>query len=418
MEDNSYFKTQRFFVDKEKSTNSIYSDDLLALISNEELKELLINKYDLDQNLIIEIDGIDQVFDHVKRYAKRFDLIRLEVADDQITSFIQFDDRTNDALYKFNIASGLEDDVLYEDMEVTATYDSVNLFYKDKDLTQYVKSLKKHKNMSNLLDELNVSWKNYYARNPKLIKKRLYRILKHNENYYLKSINTNSYKEYGIKESFVVAILELFKLKNENSDFDFEIASILLSESEIDLIISKKKGIKLGNGAVVRNSISIRNNDQGNASFGIYSTLEIYTEKGLAEKIFVFPNKDDQAIKTQIKSAHTVTADKFVEIHSEICVLLNKEEELKDNYHFLKDTVDFDQLRQKIEERLITNNSAFKGVVGLKDLFKRDKAGHVDNLAKLLSLCGKAELLDMNSDIRFKLRYLISNVLLYNKNSI
>src|SRR5690606_35752118 len=231
MEDNSYFKTQRFFVDKEKSTNSIYSDDLLALISNEELKELLINKYDLDQNLIIEIDGIDQVFDHVKRYAKRFDLIRLEVADDQITSFIQFDDRTNDALYKFNIASGLEDDVLYEDMEVTATYDSVNLFYKDKDLTQYVKSLKKHKNMSNLLDELNVSWKNYYARNPKLIKKRLYRILKHNENYYLKSINTNSYREYGIKESFVVAILELFKLKNENSDFDFEIASILLSES-------------------------------------------------------------------------------------------------------------------------------------------------------------------------------------------
>src|SRR5690606_9352370 len=378
----------------------------------------LINRYDLEQNLVIEIDGIDQVFDHVKRYVKRFDLLRLEVADDQVTSYIEFDKITNEPRYKFSIASGIEEDVIHENLIVTATYDSVNLFYKDKDLTQYVKSLKKHKNMSNLLDELNVSWKNHYTRNPKLVKKRLFRILKHNDDYYLKSINTNSYREYGIKESFVVAILELFKLKNQNSNFDFEIASILLSESEIDLIISKKKGVKLGNEGLVKNSISIRNNDQGNASFGIYSTLEIYTEKGLAEKIFLFPNKDDQSIKTHIKSAHTVSADKFVEIHSEIGVLLNKGEELKDNYHFLKDTVDYDQLRQKIEERLIVNNSSFKGVDGLKDLFKRDNAGHVDNLAKLLSLCGKAELLDMNSDIRFKLRYLISNVLLYNKNSI
>jgi len=418
MEDYSYFKTERFFIDKEKATNNINLDDLLALISNEELKELLINRYDLEQNLVIEIDGIDQVFDHVKRYVKRFDLLRLEVADDQVTSYIEFDKITNEPRYKFSIASGIEEDVIHENLIVTATYDSVNLFYKDKDLTQYVKSLKKHKNMSNLLDELNVSWKNHYTRNPKLVKKRLFRILKHNDDYYLKSINTNSYREYGIKESFVVAILELFKLKNQNSNFDFEIASILLSESEIDLIISKKKGVKLGNEGLVKNSISIRNNDQGNASFGIYSTLEIYTEKGLAEKIFLFPNKDDQSIKTHIKSAHTVSADKFVEIHSEIGVLLNKGEELKDNYHFLKDTVDYDQLRQKIEERLIVNNSSFKGVDGLKDLFKRDNAGHVDNLAKLLSLCGKAELLDMNSDIRFKLRYLISNVLLYNKNSI
>lgn len=417
MEDYSYFKTERFFIDKEKATNNINSDDLLALISNEELKELLINRYDLDQNLVIEIDGIDQVFDHVKRYVKRFDLIRLEVADDQVTSYIEFDSITNEPRYKFSIGSGIEEDVIHENLTVTATYDSVNLFYKDKDLTQYVKSLKKHKNMSNLLDELNVSWKNHYARNPKLVKKRLFRILKHNEDYYLKSINTNSYREYGIKESFVVAILELFKLKSQNSNFDFEIASILLSESEIDLIISKKKGVELGNEGLVKNSISIRNNDQGNASFGIYSTLEIYTEKGLAEKIFLFPNKDDQSIKTHIKSAHTVSADKFVEIHSEIGVLLNKGEELKDNYHFLKDTVDYDQLRQKIDEKLITNNSAFKGVYGLKDLFKRENAGHVDNLAKLLSLCGKAELLDMNSDIRFKLRYLISNVLLYNKNN-
>jgi len=417
MEDYSYFKTQRFILDKENSINRINSDDLLTLISNDELKELLINKYGLDKNLVIEIEGIDELLEHVKRYAERFELIRLEAADDQVTSHLEFDSVTNEPRYKFNIAYGTEGEVVYKNLEAIAIYDSVNLFYKDKDLTQYVKSLKKLANKSALLDDLNVSWKNYYHRNPKSVKSKLYRILKNGDNHYLKSINTSSYKEYGIKESFVVAVLELFKLKTQSNDFDFAISSVLLSESEIDLIISKKKSVKLGNAGMVKSSISIRNNDQGNVSFGIFSTLEFYPERGTDARVFLFPENGDQSIKNYKKSAHNVTPETFLKVHSQISSLLNKAEELKTDYYFLRDSVNYDQLRQKIEEKLITNNSAFKGVNGLKDLFNREKTGHIDNLAKLLLICGKAEMLEMESDVRFKLRYLISNVLLYNKNN-
>ncbi len=417
MEDYYYFRAQRFFIDKEKSTNRINSDDLLALISNEEFKELLINKYSLDQTLVIEIEGIDELLEHVKRYAERFNLIRLEVADDQVMSHLEFDSMTNEPRYKFNITCGTEGEVVHENLEVTAIYDSVNLFYKDKDLTQYVKSLKKHKNKSALLDDLNASWKNHYVRNPTAVKSKLFRILKNGENHYLKSINTTSYKEYGIKESFVVAVLELFKLKTQSTDFDFEISSVLLSESEIDLIISKKKSVKLGNAGMVKSSISIRNNDQGHVSFGVFSTLEFYAAKDADARVFLFPESEDQSIKNFRRSAHNVIPETFLEIHSEISSLLNKAEELKTDYYFLKDSANYDQLRQKIDEKLITNNSAFKSVTGLKDLFNREKSGHVDNLGKLLSICGKAEMLEMESDVRFKLRYLISNVLLYNKNN-
>mgnify|MGYP003563789231 FL=1 len=76
-----------------------------------------------------------------------------------------------------------------------------------------------------------------------------------------------------------------------------------------------------------------------------------------------------------------------------------------------------DELRAKIEEKIISNNSPFKEVKELKSLFTRSTSQHIDNLAKLLEVCQKAEMINMDYDIKFKLRYLISNVLLYGKNS-
>ena len=70
-----------------------------------------------------------------------------------------------------------------------------------------------------------------------------------------------------------------------------------------------------------------------------------------------------------------------------------------------------------IEEKIISNNSPFKEVKELKSLFTRSTSQHIDNLAKLLEVCQKAEMINMDYDIKFKLRYLISNVLLYGKNS-
>ena len=67
-------------------------------------------------------------------------------------------------------------------------------------------------------------------------------------------------------------------------------------------------------------------------------------------------------------------------------------------------------------QKIINNNSPFKGVQKLKDLFQRSTSQHIDNLAKLLEICQKAEMIDMDYDLKFKLRYLISNVLLYGKN--
>lgn len=417
MEDYSYFKTQRFDIKREESSNKINSDELLDLITNQDLKQLLINKYGLEKNIVINIDGVDLLFKYIKKYISRFELIRLEVEEDNVTSYIEFDKHTTNPIYKFNIKNGIEEDVVYENLDVIAIYDSVNLFYKDRDLTQYIKSLKKYPSNSGLLESLNNSWKNYFLADPSIIKKRLFRIIKNKDQYYLKSINSTSYREYGIKESFVITILELFRLKNKSSDFNFYIASVLLSESEIDLIITKKKSMKIGEIGILKNSISIRNNDKGNTSFGVHNTLEFYANKSIENKVFLYPKNDLESIKNSNHANHTVSPDKFVSIHTEISTLLGQSNEFKADYHFLKDSANYDELRHKIEEKIISRNSIFKDLTDLKDLFSRKNAGHIDNLANLISLCGKAEMLDLDYDIKTKLRYIISNVLLYGKNS-
>lgn len=77
-----------------------------------------------------------------------------------------------------------------------------------------------------------------------------------------------------------------------------------------------------------------------------------------------------------------------------------------------------DELRQKIQERVCSPNGSFKGVSELYQLFNKKNNQDIENLESLLVVCGQAEMLDMDYDLKFKLRYIISNVLLYGHNQI
>lgn len=75
-------------------------------------------------------------------------------------------------------------------------------------------------------------------------------------------------------------------------------------------------------------------------------------------------------------------------------------------------------LRAKIYERVGAARGMFKDVKVLSDLFRKDVDNEISNIKQLLELCSKAEMLEMEYDTKFKLRYLISNVLLYGKNDL
>lgn len=417
MNNYDFFRTKHISVANFVSEDFIYSEDLLSLIKDSELKDFILNKYNLDKNIKIEIEKIDIIFDQIKLYSNHFKLIRLNVEENEAKTILEFNKEKSAIDYFFLINQGVDEDgEIYENIKAASIYDSLNLFYKNRSLSQYVKSLKKGERKTELLEDLNVSWDRYFKKNPNDIKTKKFRLLKNNEQYFLKSINTDFYKEYGISESFVFTILELLKIKKNKPDTKFIISSVYLSESKIDLIITLDKKIPLESFGFIKPSISIRNEDQGNTSLGVYSSLEFISNNFSGNKIYLYPKKDDDRIRFNKIVNHTVNKENLAGLFSSISELFEHIDNFKNDFQFYKKTKNYDELRQKIAERVLTANSVFKDIKELKDLFSKDKIGHIDNLAALLNICEKAELIDMDFDLKFKLRYLISNVLLYNKN--
>ncbi|MEN9876669.1 MAG: hypothetical protein RLZZ529_1666 [Bacteroidota bacterium] len=416
MNNYAFFDTNNYDLSNKTSENFIYSNDLISLIKDSELKEFILNKYNLDENIKIAIEKIDIIFEQIKLYTNHFELIRLNVKENEAKTVLEFNNEKQSIDYYFIINEGVDEEgVIHENIKAAAIYDSLNLFYKSRSLSQYVKSLKKSERKKVLLEDLNSSWNNYFKNNPKEIKFKKFRLLKKEEQHYLKSINTDFYKEYGVAESFVFTVLELFKIKTNKPETKFIISSIHLSESEIDLIITLDKKIQLEKFGFIRPSISIRNEDKGNRSLGVCNTLEFISNNS-KNKIYLYPKKDDDKIRYNKIINHTANKESLADLFSSISELFDDIDNFKNDFNFYNKTTNYDELRQKIAERILTKNSVFKDIKELKDLFSKEKTGHIENLVAFLNLCEKAELIDMGFDLKFKLRYLISDVLLYNKN--
>lgn len=416
-------ETRDFFVQKTikldmlgEGQNYVYSNSLLDLINDDEVKEYIVEKYELEEEVKIEFDKIDKLLPIVKKYVSRFKTHRIQAATNNVTTSFSDDAANKDVL--FTIREGVIDGAEVDELDAIAIYDSVNMFYKPRRLSQYINFLKNDIRDPRLLFAVNSSWDEYYEE--KKLKTRLYRILEDNldEGYYLKSINSDNYKEYGVAETFVLTILELHRISKVKST-SFYISSIALSESKIEIILHDSNKSHLKELGYIYPSISIRNEDQGNTSIGFYSSLEFklanVDDNG---KIHFFPNKNVKDIETKKTLNHTVTVKTFVDSYESIQSFFHQVKDFKEDFYFLKKATTPDQLRAKIEEKIVSSNSPFRNIQKLKDLFTREKAGHINNLARLLHLCGKAEMIDMDYDLKFRLRYLISNVLLYGKNDL
>lgn len=396
------------------SKGYVYSDQLIDLIKNEEVKDLIVAKYKLEDDTKIEFDKIDLLVPLVKKYTSRFEQIRLMATNDNVLT--SFDNNVNSDVI-FTIRNAEIEDVVVDELIATGLYDSVNMFYEGRKLSQYINYLKKNVRDQHLLNAVNKSWQEHYLEKGSKLSPRLYRLLSDSVEggYFLKSINSDKYREYGVAETFVLTILELHRVSAVEGH-SFNISSVALSESKIEIILRSSRQTYLKELGYIYPSIAIRNEDQGNTSIGFYSSLEFkLAHEDDNGKLYFFPNKRVKDIKLDKTINHTVVAKTFVDSYGSISEFFHDMESFKEEFHFLRDATSPDELRAKIEEKIISARSPFRGIKELKDLFTRDKVGHVDNLSTLLKLCGKAEMIDMNYDLKFELRYLISNVLLYGK---
>jgi histidyl-tRNA synthetase len=160
-----------------------------------------------------------------------------------------------------------------------------------------------------------------------------------------------------------------------------------------------------------------RINGLGDRSLSFTHSLKLTPLQNDARKIFLFPKFSNKDINYKMSVSHSTRLEKVLQAFDHIeSAILSVDDFINDFKGFVK-TKTADELRAKIEERVRSNNSPFKGIKELKNLFERSASQHIDNLAKLLEICQKAEMIDMDYDLKFRLRYIISNVLLYGKNN-
>ncbi|MGU3374435.1 hypothetical protein [Chryseobacterium sp. M5A1_1a] len=416
-------KFKQVFVPEIKGHNKegkLKISKLLELVTDAAYHQDIKEHFGLEEVLdnYILIGNIDVAYDYVKYITEKFEYVNYYAFSKNVDTYIEKSETTkeNDMYFVIDEPFNNAGEVLSQ-IIAKAEYDSVNMFYKDRELSKHINYLKKN-GFTRPLENLNKSWETEFSINEKLNKRRNYRFVKEFNNMYLRSITSDLYNEYGVAFSFVVAMLALHKAMQNDKGLNFSITSLSLNESKIDIIVSANDSVYVEEiKSHISSSISIRNNDLGNKSLSFTQTLKITRLQNTEREIYIFPKiKEDITTKTSVSHGTSIgTVLTTIDSMSEVIYSTN---EFVTTFKGFYKTKNYDELRAKIEEKLVTSNSPFKNVRELKDLFKRNAVQSVDNLAKLLDMCGRAEVIDMDFDLKFKLRYLISNVLLYGKNNL
>lgn len=393
---------------------------LLELITDDFYRQKIEKHFalqDVQDNYVV-IGNVDTAYNYVKYITEKFEYLNYYAFSKNVETYMeQNEDNKQNEIYFVIDEPFNEEGEIVNQIIAKAEYDSVNMFYKEVELSKHINYLKKN-GYTRPLESLNKAWKTEFLLNGKLNKRRNYRFVKEAGKLYLRSINSELYNEYGVAFAFVVGMLALDRLMRNEKGVNFSITSLSLNESKIDIIVSSNDSVYVEEiQSYISSSISIRNNDLGNKSLSFTNTLKITRQQNTEREIYIFPKvKEDINSKTIIR--HSEGIEKVFATIDSINGIMDSSSEFVKTFKGFHKTNSYDELRAKIEEKLITNNSPFKGVKELRDLFKRSAVQSIDNLAKLLDMCGKAEMIDMDFDLKFKLRYLISNVLLYGKNNV
>jgi len=395
--------------------NNVSIRDLVDLIRNENVQHYVNQLYNFDRDENVNITNIKRAFKVIKSHVERFNRKRLLVQNNNVDVEVLHHQEIQKSLFNFQISNCIDEDTgeNIQNASCVAIYNSIGQFYDDRKLKRYLNYLKDN-NLHDILSSVNHSWKDYYNR-AEYVPLNVFRTLYDGEYYFAKSINKQGYKEYGIGEVFVIAILEHIALQKQNNSISFTIDKLSLSESEIDFQVSSNEAYQTENGALLP-SMRIYSKDDGETGISISSMIKFRYSVEREEYLYFYTRKDKNLdIHEKVSFNHTVSENTFVEKFSAIKDIYYNYQNIVTDIDLFSQVGNLQELLARLEQKIESNNSPFREVQSVRDLFKRDSIRHIENLASLLEYCGQIETLELDYDIESKLRYLISNLLIYNK---
>lgn len=412
------FIQKRISLINERTIGKLKISKLLEILEGHPYLNQVKTHFDVDsiKDEFISIDYIDVVFNSIKLLNESFYRFQIYADSKDISlsrSENTVEDINDDMPLVFHFQKYIDEDgVEKENLDSYSIYNSKNTFLDDYEMTKYANRLYKYG--LDRLAEYNLNFFKHLAEeNPKFNRRKSYRLVQNSNELFLRGITSiGKYHEYGVDFAFVIAMLILHQDIKQNPGNNYEISAVAVSESKLELIVVDKNVKNVPEFGNVASAITISTNDLGQGSLNFTKIINI---KGRHKGgIYLFP-ETEEAKRNKLVITHSMSVDKVFGNIQNVHALLNDSDEYIKDLNEIKAIKTPDELRSRIFNKLIHPRSVFKNVQVVQDIFKRQIDNEISSFAKLLDMCNKAEELDIDYDLKDKLRYIISDIILNRK---
>ena len=413
----SKFNQQNLPLQTVESLNRIKVSKLMSLLENHPYLENVEKAFNTKEiaDEYINIDYVDSVFariDQIIKSFKRFN-VKAHIKDISLAEHLAEVDGITGTPIKFIFDDYVNEqgDVL-NDLHAYAIHDAKNAFLNQYDMAKYANRL--YKDQHYALVRYNIEhFKSLAAKSKKTDKLRSYRLLEHTGEVFLRGITSiDQYNEYGVDFAFVTGILLFHSIMKSRPGDAYSISNAAISISKLELIITDKNLKEAKGFGKVSSTTIISTNDLGNASFKLMNIVKVGIKD--SRGFYVFP-KAKRDYKNELIITHNTKVNNALTSLKVAHTILRSSEEFIEELESIKGISKPDELRARILFKLENSNSPFRKITTIRDLFNPSITNSLDNFSKLLEMCRKAEELDIDYDLKDKLRYIISDIILNKK---
>jgi hypothetical protein len=408
------FKQKQLYIDPEYSSGKIKIEKLCALIENHPYKEQIFEFFEVDKikNKYLTIDYIDIVYERISHLAAIYERYKIIAETKNIDVFEEAVSGNSETNIIFSFEEYIKTDEAKENLKAIAIYDSKNTFLDEYVMTKYANNLFKIGQPE--LANYNVQYFKQMAEgSDNYNKERSFRLVDYDGVTYVRGITSLRYYEYGIDFTFVVGMLGLYKNMQNNPGVEYKIKSAAISESKLEIIAAEKHVKNADSFGYVSSAVRITTNDLGTGSLNFVNIINV-TQKD-STGFYLMPKKNSMVENSSLIINHNTKPKNVFKSIEGIDSILNTTDNFIKELKSVKTIKTPDELRIKILSKIQAPRSNFKSIKKLSDIFNRKIDNEISNFKKLLEMCNKAEELDIEYDLKDKLRYIISDIILYGK---
>ena len=408
------FKQKQLYLDPDQSSGKLKIEKLCALIENHPYREQIFKVFDIEsiKNDFISIDYIDLVYNRISNLLDKYNRHKIIAETKSIDVFEEAVSGNSETNIVFNFEEYYDVDELKENLKAIAIYDSKNTFLDEYVMTKYANNLFKIGQPE--LANYNVQYfKQMAESNDHFNKEKSYRLVDYDGKTYVRGITSMRYYEYGIDFTFVVGMLSLYKNMQDNPGVEYEIRSAAISESKLEIIAAEKYAKKADSFGYVSSAVRITTNDLGTGSLNFVNIINVMQKDSTG--FYLIPKKNSMVENSSLIINHNTKPENTFAAIEGIDNILNTTDNFIEELKSVRTIKTPDELRVKILSKIQAPRSSFKSIKKLSDIFGRKIDNEVSNFKKLLEMCNKAEELDIDYDLKDKLRYIISDIILYGK---